>query len=104
MTTSNPRKKGKKANRKTPGVWCVLCKTNLLQERKVVIRHIREKHPKELTDDLIERILANTSGKVFEKPKPTRISAREGSIREEKAREDAMKARMPGSYGTGKRR
>jgi hypothetical protein len=60
----------KRASRKFPsGVWCTQCLSNLLPTEDTVVTHFEAIHHRIPTKEEIQRVLANSSRKMFKHPK-----------------------------------
>jgi len=99
----------KSLNDAKAGVWCTRCVTNLLGDRKIILRHFRLDHNAAPSEAEVRRILTNVmkpkslKGKKKRKvlPLPTRYTP-DPDVEKERA----WKAHMVsgGAWGLGKRR
>lgn len=96
----------KRANRKTPGVWCLVCDTNIAANREAVARHLEYAHPSLISEALVEKIFANTSKKRFKKRKKKVKACPTGSFPDEQEVHERRWSRIisAGAPGLGKRR
>ena len=90
---------------RSTSVWCALCNTNMLATQEVICAHFRSAHGRDPTDEEVKFALSNTVDKKFRgKKRRKKVRASYEDVQKGKERQDAMKYRVSGSYGTSKKR
>lgn len=96
----------KRATKKTAGVWCLVCDSNIAASREAITRHLDYEHPALSSDAFVEKILANTSKKRFKRKAKKVRACPSGNFPDEQQMHEIRWAKTisAGAPGLGKRR